>query len=151
MSRTRVHVTADGAQSAQREARDEALGVDSTADGLKRLFQDRLDADASTGVWVRVGPGKWEPQRRAAAGAAAVSATLSFEPTSTQVVAFSASPAKSSNSSSGGARKVKSTSELLRSDARWSAFLATLNSEFGHNSDASLEQPQQQLAVEDLE
>lgn len=150
----KVHATADstGPRSSRLERTGGQLKFgESPSPRLSSLLQNCWDGVGS-GVWVRVGPGKWKAQRREAPPAAAPALLSSSLPcASTQVVVFDDAPGKSD----------RRTSELLRSDVRWNAFLATVHSELGHeidglelkqqDRDQEQEQQQQQLAVEDLE
>lgn len=127
---TKIHVASAAASQSVNESPEAPLDH---SDAMKRALQERLD---EAGVWVKAGPGKWEPQRREAPYSSSSSATPQTAAAAdlTQVVAFDVSLSDAG----------KCTRDLLKSDVHWKAFLKTVNSELGHETDATLH-------VEDLE
>lgn len=150
----RVYATTDSraarTSSLLREGRSldtEVGSSESPHAGFASALQARW-SPAGAGVWVRVGPGKWTNEsQEAPSHPPPVSTKRGLGPSeattatcgSTQVVAFdgAASPAK----------RDTCTSKLLRSDAQWTAFVAAVDTELGHEL-AGRAHP---LAVEDLE
>lgn len=125
----KVHVASTSTSQIASEGLDPPLDH---SDAVRRALQERLN---EAGVWVKAGPGKWKPQRREAAGDSSSSSATPQAAAPTQVVAFDASLTSDAG---------KRTRELLKSDVRWDTFLKTVNSELGHETDATLH-------VEDLE